>query len=211
MSLVARGHLRGNQVETAHALSSESALKLGVGVMVWGDKSSETPARTAGSLYPNGGMLPAGETDKGLYFPPQNKRRDGLRLGPSQRLPPTSVWCFRETVFLHWSPGSLPPSLPRSSLCYRRGSWGRHFCTSHRNDCSVTAGTGTSWYQEPRDAGACLMFWSSKMSVILWHPQRQNPRAQKLHKRVWATHVIRNANHVSVVESQATDHLGELS
>lgn len=89
MSLVARGHLRGNQVETAHALSSESALKLGVGVMVWGDKSSETPARTAGSLYPNGGMLPAGETDKGLYFPPQNKRRDGLRLGPSQRLPPT--------------------------------------------------------------------------------------------------------------------------
>lgn len=43
---VARGHLRGNQVEAAHALSSESVLKCRAGVMVEGDESSKAPART---------------------------------------------------------------------------------------------------------------------------------------------------------------------
>lgn len=61
----------------AHALSSESVLERGAGVMV--DESSglrRGPARP----HPNGDLLPAGRINGGLYFPPQNKRRDGLRL-----------------------------------------------------------------------------------------------------------------------------------
>lgn len=108
MSFAARGHLRGNQVEEAHALSSESVLKGRAGVMARGNESSEAPARTCWEPHPNGDMLSAGGTDGGLYFPPQNKRRDGLSLTAvtaSQRvLPPTStVWCSGKTVFPHWS------------------------------------------------------------------------------------------------------------
>jgi len=45
MSFAARGHLRGSQVEAAHALSSESGFKSRAGVMLQGDDSSEAPAR----------------------------------------------------------------------------------------------------------------------------------------------------------------------
>lgn len=45
-SFAARGHSRGNEVEAAHVLSSESVLKCRTGVMVRGDESSEAPART---------------------------------------------------------------------------------------------------------------------------------------------------------------------
>jgi hypothetical protein len=43
-------------------------------------------------------------------------------------------------------------------------------------------------------------------------PTKTEPKGlETAYNRVWATHVIRNVNHVSVVESQATDHhLGEL-
>jgi hypothetical protein len=191
----------------------------------------------AGRLHLHGDMLPAGGTDGGLYFPPQNKRRDALRLGDTTEgssshfdsvvLPTSTVWCspLRQCGAPHFDSVVLPTStvwcspldsvvLPTSTvwcsplrqcgaphldsvvllevfccpgahaaftaqifLCHRRGSWRRSFCTSQVNDCSITAGTGASRCQKPRDARVCLMFRSSKVIVMLWHPQRQNPRA----------------------------------
>ena len=74
-------------------------------------------------------------------------------------------------------PGAHAAFTAQIFLCHRRGSWRRSFCTSQVNDCSITAGTGASRCQKPRDARVCLMFRSSKVIVMLWHPQRQNPRA----------------------------------
>lgn len=118
MSFAARGHLRGNQVEADHALSSKSVLKRRAGVMAQGDESSEAPARTCWEPHLNGDMLSAGGTDRGLHFPPQKKRRDRLSLvaiAASHRvLPPTkTVWCSGKMVFPHQSRGGLHcPGLP---------------------------------------------------------------------------------------------------
>ena len=100
----------------------------------------------------------------GTYFPPQNKRREGLRLRPSIG--------FFLPLRLCGAPGRVTPALETAQaaftaqvfLCCRRAA-GEGASAPARE---MTAARSWNWglaVSRVRGAGMCLMSWSSKVSV----------------------------------------------